>query len=48
MTLNPVRVLVRGKNLSGANVFASFGEKGALTAQALVFTMDGVPMFYNE
>ena len=26
---------------------ARFGEKGALAAQALVFTMDGVPMFYN-
>jgi cyclomaltodextrinase / maltogenic alpha-amylase / neopullulanase len=26
---------------------ARFGEKGALAAQALVFTLDGVPMFYN-
>lgn len=26
---------------------ARFGEKGALAAQALIFTMDGVPMFYN-
>lgn len=26
---------------------ARFGEKGALAAQALTFTLDGVPMFYN-
>ncbi|MCD9188324.1 MAG: hypothetical protein LUM44_18045 [Pyrinomonadaceae bacterium] len=26
---------------------ARFGEKGALAAQALAFTLDGVPMFYN-
>ncbi|HEX9959674.1 MAG TPA: alpha-amylase family glycosyl hydrolase [Pyrinomonadaceae bacterium] len=26
---------------------ARFSEKGALAAQALVFTLDGVPMFYN-
>ncbi len=26
---------------------ARFGEKGALAAQALVFTLDGVPMLYN-
>ncbi|HEX8369248.1 MAG TPA: alpha-amylase family glycosyl hydrolase [Pyrinomonadaceae bacterium] len=26
---------------------ARFGEKGALAAQALVFTLDGIPMFYN-
>ncbi|MDQ3042603.1 MAG: alpha-amylase family glycosyl hydrolase [Acidobacteriota bacterium] len=26
---------------------ARFGEKAALAAQALVFTLDGVPMFYN-
>jgi glycosidase len=26
---------------------ARFGEKGALAAQALVFMLDGVPMFYN-
>ncbi|MDQ3801660.1 MAG: alpha-amylase family glycosyl hydrolase [Acidobacteriota bacterium] len=26
---------------------ARFGEKGALAAQALVFTMDGVPLVYN-
>jgi cyclomaltodextrinase len=26
---------------------ARFGERGALAAQALVFTLDGVPMFYN-
>jgi cyclomaltodextrinase / maltogenic alpha-amylase / neopullulanase len=26
---------------------ARFGEKGAFTAQALAFTLDGVPMFYN-
>jgi glycosidase len=26
---------------------ARFGEKGALAASALVFTMDGVPMLYN-
>ncbi|MDQ3321241.1 MAG: alpha-amylase family glycosyl hydrolase [Acidobacteriota bacterium] len=26
---------------------ARFGEKGALAAQAFVFTLDGVPMFYN-
>jgi glycosidase len=26
---------------------ARFGEKGALAAQVLAFTMDGVPMFYN-
>ena len=26
---------------------ARFGERGALAAQALVFTMDGIPMFYN-
>ncbi|MDI1240542.1 MAG: alpha-amylase family glycosyl hydrolase [bacterium] len=26
---------------------ARFGEKGALAAQALVFTLDGVPLFYN-
>ncbi|MEJ7861720.1 MAG: alpha-amylase family glycosyl hydrolase [Pyrinomonadaceae bacterium] len=26
---------------------ARFGEKGALAAQTLVFTLDGVPMFYN-
>lgn len=26
---------------------ARFGEKGALAAQALSFTLDGVPMFYN-
>ncbi len=26
---------------------ARFGEKGALAGQALVFTLDGVPMFYN-
>jgi len=26
---------------------ARFGEKGSLAAQALVFTLDGVPMFYN-
>jgi glycosidase len=26
---------------------ARFGEKGAIAAQTLAFTMDGVPMFYN-
>lgn len=26
---------------------ARFGEKGAIAAQALAFTLDGVPMFYN-
>jgi glycosidase len=26
---------------------ARFGEKGALAGQALAFTLDGVPMFYN-
>ena len=26
---------------------ARFGEKGALAAQVLAFTLDGVPMFYN-
>jgi glycosidase len=26
---------------------ARFGEKGALAAQALVFTLDGVPLIYN-
>ncbi len=26
---------------------ARFGEKGALAAQTLAFTLDGVPMFYN-
>ena len=26
---------------------ARFGERGALAASALVFTMDGVPMLYN-
>jgi glycosidase len=26
---------------------ARFGEQGALAAQALAFTLDGVPMFYN-
>ncbi len=26
---------------------ARFGEKGAMAAQALAFTLDGVPMFYN-
>ncbi|MEK7854755.1 MAG: alpha-amylase family glycosyl hydrolase [Acidobacteriota bacterium] len=26
---------------------ARFGEKGALTAQALMFTLDGVPLIYN-
>jgi cyclomaltodextrinase / maltogenic alpha-amylase / neopullulanase len=26
---------------------ARFGEKGALAAQALAFTLDGIPMFYN-
>jgi len=26
---------------------ARFGERGALAAQALVFTLDGIPMFYN-
>jgi cyclomaltodextrinase len=26
---------------------ARFGERGALAAQALAFTLDGVPMFYN-
>ena len=26
---------------------ARFGEKGALAAQALAFTLDGVPMLYN-
>ena len=26
---------------------ARFGEKGALAAQTLIFTLDGVPMFYN-
>jgi glycosidase len=26
---------------------ARFGEKGAIAAQALVFMLDGVPMFYN-
>ncbi len=26
---------------------ARFGEKGALAAQALVFTLDGIPMLYN-
>lgn len=26
---------------------ARFGERGALAAQALAFTLDGIPMFYN-